>query len=201
MSQIDTSGIDATFPVAGRDNDSRGFNDNFSEIKSALAIAATEITELQDKAVVKSKLLSDNSVNPGPTNDLNGNSIKNGQFSQFSPVFADRGQTITTSTDNLVDLDLGPVHKFVLNDSSNGYNFIFGNWSQNDNQVSQVRLILVGESSTLRTATFTRTDGGHNYFEINFPSPLQVSSTKMVVIDAWTVDKGDHVYFNLVGTY
>jgi hypothetical protein len=197
MSQIDTSGIDATFPVAGRDNDSRGFNDNFSEIKSALSIAATEISDIQAKAVFKSKLTENSSLD----NDMNGNLIKNGQFSQLSPVFADRGQTITTSTDNLVDLDLGPVHKFVLNDSSNGYNFIFGNWSQNDNQVSQVRLILVGESSTLRTATFTRTDGGHNYFEVGFPSPLQVSSTKMVVIDAWTVDKGDHVYFNVVGTY
>ena len=32
-SSIVTTGIDATYPVAGQDNDSQGFRDNFSQIK------------------------------------------------------------------------------------------------------------------------------------------------------------------------
>jgi hypothetical protein len=199
MSQIDVSGIDATFPVAGRDNDSRGFNDNFSEIKSALSTAATEISDLQAKALLKSKLTENVSLD----NDMNGNIIKNGQYLQFSPVFADRGQTIPTSNDNLINMDLGPVQKFTINDSnsSGGDNFIWGNWSQNDGQVSQVRLIFTGASSTLKNVTFNRTDGGHNHYAVGFPSPLQVSTTRMVVVDAWTIDKGDNVYLNVVGIY
>lgn len=40
--------IDEAYPVAGVDNDTQGFRDNFDIIKSSLAVASTEITELQD---------------------------------------------------------------------------------------------------------------------------------------------------------
>jgi hypothetical protein len=46
-SQIDTSKIDTTFPIPGRDNDSQGFRTNFSSIKQGLTQAATEISDLQ----------------------------------------------------------------------------------------------------------------------------------------------------------
>ena len=46
-SSITTTNIDATFPVAGQDNDSQGFRDNFSQIKTQLSTASTEITSLQ----------------------------------------------------------------------------------------------------------------------------------------------------------
>ena len=34
MSTIDDTSIDQTFPVAGQDNNSQGFRDNFSTIKT-----------------------------------------------------------------------------------------------------------------------------------------------------------------------
>ena len=46
-SNITNANIDADFPIAGQDNDSQGFRDNFSEIKTGLGTAATEITSLQ----------------------------------------------------------------------------------------------------------------------------------------------------------
>jgi archaellum component FlaC len=39
--------IDVTYPVAGVDNDTQGFRDNFSNIKNALNVADTEISSLQ----------------------------------------------------------------------------------------------------------------------------------------------------------
>ena len=39
MATIDTSGIDALYPIAGVDNDSQGFRDNFAAIKTALESA------------------------------------------------------------------------------------------------------------------------------------------------------------------
>lgn len=199
MSQIITTGIDETFPIAGRDNDSRGFNDNFGEIKIALAIAATEISELQDKAVLKAQLIDDSILD----NDLAGNIISNGQYSQFNPVFADRGFTSPSSNDNTIDINLGPVQKFTLNDAntSGSDNFIWANWSDNDDQVSQVRLIFTGSSPTPKNVTFVRTDGGANIFAVGFPSPLTVSSSTLTVVDAWTVDSGANVYLSLVGIY
>ena len=49
---ITVTNIDATFPVAGQDNDSQGFRDNFSQIKTQLTTAGTEITALQTNSAV-----------------------------------------------------------------------------------------------------------------------------------------------------
>jgi len=46
-SNINITNIDATFPVAGKDNSSQGFRDNFSAIKLAFSTATTEISNLQ----------------------------------------------------------------------------------------------------------------------------------------------------------
>lgn len=44
------SAINVNYPVAGVANDSQGFRDNFSAIKSSLDTASTEVTALQDYA-------------------------------------------------------------------------------------------------------------------------------------------------------
>ena len=49
-SNIISETIDGEYPVAGVDNDSQGFRDNFTIIKDNFAIAANEITDLQDNA-------------------------------------------------------------------------------------------------------------------------------------------------------
>ena len=49
---ITVTNIDATYPVAGQDNDSQGFRDNFSQIKTQLTTAGTEITAIQTNQAV-----------------------------------------------------------------------------------------------------------------------------------------------------
>lgn len=56
-SNINTSNIDANFPVAFEDNSSQGFRDNFFNIKANLDVAASEITDLQN-TVSSSNILS-----------------------------------------------------------------------------------------------------------------------------------------------
>ena len=51
-SNISTTNIDETYPVAGQDNDSQGFRDNFSQIKTQLGTASTEITTIQTNQAV-----------------------------------------------------------------------------------------------------------------------------------------------------
>jgi hypothetical protein len=46
-SLINPSSIDGTYPIAGQDNDSQGFRDNFTNIKNNFTIAQTEISALQ----------------------------------------------------------------------------------------------------------------------------------------------------------
>lgn len=55
-SNINPNNIDGTYPIAGQDNDSQGFRDNFTNTKTNFEYAASEITDLQNKAVLKSAL-------------------------------------------------------------------------------------------------------------------------------------------------
>jgi hypothetical protein len=55
-SAINPNNIDGTYPVAGQDNNSQGFRDNFTNIKTNFQYAEDEITDLQNNAVLKSAL-------------------------------------------------------------------------------------------------------------------------------------------------
>lgn len=55
-SNINPFNVDGTFPVAGQDNSSQGFRDNFTNIVNNLSFAASEISDLQAKAVLISPL-------------------------------------------------------------------------------------------------------------------------------------------------
>ncbi len=46
-SNIVPGNIDGTFPIAGQDNSSQGFRDNFTATKNNFTTASTEITDLQ----------------------------------------------------------------------------------------------------------------------------------------------------------
>jgi hypothetical protein len=46
-STINPNNIDTTYPIAGQDNDTQGFRDNFRNIKNNLNTARLEITDLQ----------------------------------------------------------------------------------------------------------------------------------------------------------
>jgi hypothetical protein len=65
-SSINPNLIDGTYPIAGQDNNSQGFRDNFTSTKQNFTFAANEITELQNKGVFKSALTGttlDNNMN------------------------------------------------------------------------------------------------------------------------------------------
>ncbi|SVD29447.1 uncharacterized protein METZ01_LOCUS382301, partial [marine metagenome] len=55
-SNINPNNIDTTYPVAGQDNDSQGFRDNFTNIKTNFTEAQTELGDLQSKVILKSAL-------------------------------------------------------------------------------------------------------------------------------------------------
>lgn len=56
-SNINPNNIDGTYPVAGQDNDSQGFRNNFTNISNNFSVAATEISDIQAKAVLTSALV------------------------------------------------------------------------------------------------------------------------------------------------
>jgi len=56
MSSINTNSLDVNYPIPGQNNTTQGFRDNFTNIKTNLDIAGDEISDLQNKVVLKSAL-------------------------------------------------------------------------------------------------------------------------------------------------
>jgi hypothetical protein len=64
-SQIDPTTIDVTYPIAGQDNDTRGFHDNYRAIQNGLVFAKAEIETLQANVSV---LFANDAANYGDSN-------------------------------------------------------------------------------------------------------------------------------------
>lgn len=101
-SNINPSNIDTTYPVAGQDNDSQGFRDNFTNIKSNFEYAESEIDDLQAKGIFKSALT-------GTTldNDMAGSIIKNAKTEAFRATRVALG-SVSGSTN--IDYSAGNWH-------------------------------------------------------------------------------------------
>jgi hypothetical protein len=78
-SNINPNNIDGAYPVAGQDNNSQGFRDNFTNTKTNFQFAADEITELQSKVVLKAAL-----TGTVLDNDMNGSLLLNAQLQDMS---------------------------------------------------------------------------------------------------------------------
>ena len=79
-SQTEINAIDALYPVAGQDNDSQGFRDNFSNIKTSLTKAKTDLDTLDT-----------NTAKLNSANDFNGNEISEANMKANTEVVYDIG--------------------------------------------------------------------------------------------------------------
>lgn len=86
MSNINPNSINITFPVAGQDNNSQGFRDNFANTATNFTFAAAEITDLQNKAILKSALTG-GTLN----NNFQGALLSNAVTAGFADLILDLG--------------------------------------------------------------------------------------------------------------
>jgi len=94
-SNINPQNIDGAYPVAGQDNDSQGFRDNFTNTKTNFQFAAAEITDLQNKAVLKAAL-NGTVLN----NDMGGSILANAQLQDMSETRVALGTVTGAQTIN-----------------------------------------------------------------------------------------------------
>jgi len=119
MSNINPNNIDGTFPVAGQDNSSQGFRDNFTNIRNNFSYAQSEISDLQAKSITTSAL------NGGTLNNNMGyNTIQNAQLFSPSYTYLNIGTPTSGSTVTL-DYSQGTEQKFTTNGN---YTLAFTNW-------------------------------------------------------------------------
>ena len=90
-SQINPNLINGAYPVAGQDNSTKGMRDNFTNIKTNLAYAASEISALQSSTVT---------IGAGVTNEFGGALLVDAEIRDFSATRNNIGTTSGTVTVN-----------------------------------------------------------------------------------------------------
>ena len=145
-SAINTNGINVNYPVPGVNNNSQGFRDNFAAIKNNLNTASAELTDLQNKVVVKQAL--DGTV---VNNDMANTLISNALTRSFRASVYNLGNALSGTV--IIDVSLGDVQYGTI---AGNTTIQFGGWSPSGTQ-SNVELIL----------SFSNTDA-----YISFPSQV-----------------------------
>ena len=77
-SNINPNNIDGSYPVAGQDNNSQGFRDNFTNIKVNFQYAEEEINDLETNSILKAALTGstlDNNMNNNTIYAVNLNDV------------------------------------------------------------------------------------------------------------------------------
>ena len=184
VSQINYSSIDETYPIAGKDNDSQGFRDNFGYIKNGLEIAQGEITALQN-----------NSASTSEDNNFNNNQISSAVFRNNSDLYFDGGTTTDTTT--LVSYENGPYQKFTIANTTT-LNLSFPTTAS---QVYKMRIELWGlDDPSPYAVGFSGSSA--NIITNNTPNPIYITGTVLSrSFDVWTFDAGDNIYIYEVGNY
>jgi hypothetical protein len=214
-SAIITNTITTNYPVAGQDNDSQGFRDNFTAIQAGLVEAASELTALQTVAILSADLATQTTP---VVNNLLGSTISNALYNQFSGKFVPITQSASSVPNYLTissDFTAGAVQQFNIKYTGTQINF--ANWPVNNtpvgnNYYSVLRIILSNVSSPqVSTAiTFGASLGGVIKVATGDTLLTQSSSNATMtlgttgltyVIEAWTVNSGATVFIKSSGTY
>ena len=181
MSTIDDTSIDQTFPVAGQDNNSQGFRDNFSTIKNNFTVTKTHIAEV-----------TTNYARKNAANNFSGNEITGALFKQnFTKIHSigtiTSAANLSTTNGNFQYATVGGDLTITMTD-----------WTQNNNSMEKVVIQLI-QSGGARNVTFA-TNGGT--VKTDFSQPVSIdSAANPKLFEAYTYDKGQTVYVHYVGQF
>jgi hypothetical protein len=174
VSNINFASINENFPVAGADNDTQVFRDNFDSIKTALSTAKTEITDLED-----------NVVRTDTDNDFNGRVIQNAKFQNNSEVVL-QGQVFDSGTTTFtLDFENGPYQIFTI--SSSSFTFDFLNFPSDGTKLGKITIELYSLDGNPKTVNFSLSGTGADAIKKNgFSLPITVTSqTNPTILEIW----------------
>lgn len=174
-SSINPNNIDGNYPIAGQDNDSQGFRDNFTNIKQNLTFGKSEIEDLQNKVVLKSALLGGTT----PDNNMSGTPLVGAQLSNTT----EKINQLTASAGGLsLDYSAGLLHYTTINATSGSVTLTFASstWPTQSLGYGKVRLWVIVSDNT---------------YTLTFPDEVSVGLTDMPGVSGQTMT------FPSTGTY
>ena len=190
-SNINFAAINENFPVAGQDNDTQVFRDNFDTIKTNFSEAKTEIEDLQN-----------NSARTDATSDFDYNIVTTVTLQDAVLLKRDYGAAIVAATQEVsFKQALYHVIKFGTNCAIGLVDFpvtevdVLGFGA-----CGKITLELYGDG-TARTLTFTPTGSTVFKKSSGFPGTLTVTSTtNPVIIEVWQHDV-NVIFLNYLGPF
>lgn len=148
MSSINTNGMNVNYPVSGINNSTQGFRDNFSSIKNNLDTAASELTDLQNKVVLKSALTG-TSLN----NDMANSLISNALTKSFRASTYNLGNNISGTV--TVNVSQGDVQYGTITANTT---LQFGGWAPVGTQSNVQLQFSIANANAYITLPNTTTD-------------------------------------------
>jgi hypothetical protein len=188
MSNINTGSIVGSYPSPGVNNSSQGFRDNFTSIKNNLDTAATEITDLQSKVLVKSAL-SGTSMD----NDMNNGIIANVQTLSFRASTYNLGTNLSGTV--TVDCTLGDVQYGTMDGNSIvPLNLQFSKWAPSGTRgvidviidIAGGKQIILPDSVSIGLDTIEGLDSSATYPLITIPSGVTKVHYQFASVDCGT---------------
>lgn len=177
--------IDEEFPIAGQDNDSQGFRDNFSEIKTGLQTAKTELTDLLTNGA---RLDNDNNFNE--------NTISNAILLQVADKVYNTGNI---NSNSVIEWSDGNFQNVTV---TAGVVLSLGGWPASGS-LGYMRLAIRSDGAE-RTVTLGADNAGTVFRNADWPESgtLTVSSlTNPILVDAWSSDGGATVFMEYKGQF
>jgi len=141
MSTINTNGINVNYPVPGENNSTQGFRDNFASIKTNLNTASSEITDLQNKVVLKAAL-NGSTIN----NDMANTLISNASTRSFRATTYNLGNALSGTV--LVNVAQADVQ---YGNVAGNVSLQFGSWAPTNTESAITLRLGISNSSAVIT--------------------------------------------------
>ena len=192
-SNINYLSINENFPVAGEDNDTQTFRDNFDTIKTSLRAGQEEITALQANTAGLQLVETENG------SDFGGREISN-VILRDTLIRAYGGGVIPGDVATLtIDYENGGYQKFQF---AGNISIDFQNFPDNASigGLGKVTLELTADNFA-RTLTFISSGGVTLRRNATFPTPFVVTSqTAPIIIEVWRRD-ANNIFLNYLGQF
>ena len=189
MSNIDYASINENFPLAGVDNDTQVFRENFTLIKNNFEFAKTEIEALDTRTAGLVLTTVANGSNFG------GRVIYNALMKNNAETAFPGGSNVTGPTE--VSFSNGSYQYFSL---SGDAVITFTNFPENG--YGSIRLEIASATNTSHTITFSTTGGVEFKKNSSFPGTLTVaSSSNPTIVDVWKRPNGSAIFMEYKGPF
>jgi hypothetical protein len=187
MSNINPQSIDGTYPIAGQDNNSQGFRDNFTNTINNFTFAAAELNDLQQNALLKAPLGSVGQTGT-PTNDMNYAFLTHAQLIGTVETKDDIG-SISSGNNFEVDWETGHFQTVSITTTAG---MTFANWPSSSSVWSRLRLQITATTLSNLTISGTYIENLQNIQGAS--GNVLTLNTGVYQFDFSSLDAGAHVW-------